>query len=117
MPQSESANVDVRMPSGRIAHIPRESLVKAKTLGAIEIEKEKEEHTKTYDFGKEVARGMGFDPEKIERLGGKSQKMQLIETARQFLTSTGKWMDVTIRDPAHITDPFESVASGLESGV
>lgn len=114
--QNDNVNVDVRLPSGRIAHIPRENLVKIKHLGAVEVTPP-EKPGGYAQFSHELARNMGFDPEKIQKFGGKSQLKQMLEAGKEFMVGTGKWMESTAKDPFHIVDPIHAVASGVTKAV
>lgn len=75
-----------------------------------------------YSFGKEVARGMGFDPEKIERLGtdpeGHTHQLnELLELSNQFMKGGAKWLERVAKDPFKITEPVEAAASSIEQAI
>jgi hypothetical protein len=112
--------------NGKVFDIPRENLVKAKAMGWSEVKSKDDNPVKPslFDaFSDEVARSWGFDPEKIHRMGqdptGKEVHpgQEWLEMTREFTKNTGDWMTKTLKDPAHITDPIEGIASGLEKGV
>src|SRR6266850_2777970 len=119
MPQAQqSPTVTVRMPSGKMWDIPRENLVKAKTLGAIEVESKEKKPSGFNEFSMEVTRGMGLDPEKIRSAYGKDRmRGQWNEIMEQLNAQMGKWAKATAKDPFHIADPVLSVAGGVESGI
>lgn len=106
--------------NGKTYDFPRENLVKAKALGWMEVKGKNDDQEKPslFDtFGMETARGMGLDPEKIQRLGGKSLGKQTLEASRQVIEKAGPFMERVAKDPFRITEPFEAAASGVESGV
>lgn len=75
-----------------------------------------------YEFGKNVATGMGFDADKIEAMetdpgGGKHPMKGALEMGKQFMQGTGKWMEATAKDPLHIADPVVSAGEGVYQGL
>src|SRR5258706_15975042 len=75
-----------------------------------------------YEFGKNVATGMGFDAGKIESMetdpsGGKHPMKGALEMGKQLMQGTGKWMEATAKDPLHIADPVVSAGEGVYQGL
>lgn len=116
---NDTADVTMRAPSGKQYTVPRGNLAKAKALGWMEVTTEPEVAKESlFDvFGTETARGMGLDPEKIKRLGGKSLGKQTLEAGREVLSGVAPFMERVAKDPFKITEPFESAATGIEKGV
>jgi hypothetical protein len=67
-------------------------------------------------FETEVGKGMGFDVNKIQGATGKGMPKNQ-ELIRQALSGMGGWAKSTVKDPFHITDPVEGMATGVESAV
>ena len=106
--------------NGKTYDFPRENLVKAKALGWMEVKGKNDEPVKPSlldTFGMETARGMGLDPEKIMRMGGKSLGKQSLEVGREVLSQAAPFMERVAKDPFKITEPFEAAATGIEKGV
>jgi hypothetical protein len=123
MPQ-DTAYVTLQK-NGKVIDFPRENLIKAKALGWAEVkspEGKPVEPSLLDVFGTETARGMGFDPDKIRRMGrtpeGKTKVgMQAVEMGNEMAKGIDKWLGATIKDPFHAIDPLHALASGVESGV
>lgn len=119
----DTATVRVRTSDGHIWDIPRENLPLAKIkFGAVEMPPEKKETPFSVEIGKEVTRGMGFDPEKAERMeldlaGHRHPLRGALELANQFMKGGSKWMESVAKDPFKIAEPVESVATGVEKGM
>lgn len=62
-------------------------------------------------FQSGVVSGMGIDTSKLT---GRSDSAQWAEVVKQATKGMGDWMDSTIKDPAHIADPFEGLARLVE---
>jgi len=106
--------------NGKTYDFPRENLVKAKALGWMEVKGKNDEPVKPSlldTFGMETARGMGLDPEKIMRMGGKSLGKQSLEAGREVLSQAAPFMERVAKDPFKIAEPFEAAATGIEKGV
>lgn len=114
----------VALPDGRYVHVPADAtpdqLSALRTrLSALAGPPKK---ALGYEFGKEVTRGMGFDVEKIERLGatpegGISQKREALELLNQVMQGGTSWMERVAKDPFKIAEPIESMATGVEKGL
>ena len=116
MPQ-ESPTVRVTMPDGSTWNIPRENLIRARARGAVEVKVGAPTEPKLLDIaGMGTARGMGLDPERLQRIGANRPGIQAIEIIKNMMQGTAGWMEATAKDPAHITDPLEALAGGVEKG-
>jgi hypothetical protein len=69
-------------------------------------------------FEQENAKGMGLDPDKINRMqtdpaGNVHPWKGWLEAGRELTKDAGDWMTRTLKDPAHITDPLHGIASNF----
>jgi hypothetical protein len=122
---NDSPEVVMHKPGGRNYVFPRQSMNALKARGWMEVTQAEDEEKKTpfsVEFGKEVTRGMGFDPEKAERMeldpsGHRHPVRGALELANQFMKGGAKWMESVAKDPFKITEPIEATATGVEKGL
>jgi hypothetical protein len=118
---NDTPDVTMRAPSGKQYTVPRGNLAKARAMGWSEVTPTAKPEVKKENlfdvFSVETARGMGLDPEKIQRIGGKSTGKQALEAGREVTKNIGDWMTRVGKDPFKVMEPFHAAASGLEKGV
>lgn len=112
MPDQDTVQMQDR--NGKMWNVPRARVPEAMQRGAkvysLPSQTSIRPHTGGEQFESDVVSGMGLDPAEVKSESG-------TDFVRNMASGTGQWAASILKDPYHITDPIEFMATNLEQAL